>query len=173
MRAFEIISNAPSDTTLPTRATKFSAGYDLRASEDIIIPSLSNRAGKTVTADYISGPLTLEQSAKIIKERCVKATLIPTGITYKGENTDFIDIRPRSSIATKNLLLIPNTPGTIDADYYPNEIKVPMINLSPYNIFIKKGERIAQAIIRTYETVSNEENIAEERSSGFGSTGKK
>ena len=166
MRKFELITNAPAGTSLPKRATKFSAGYDLCASEDILIPSLNFSYAKR---DQF---FTLEESARLLKATGSKATLVPTGITYKGQQNDVLDIRPRSSIATKNLLIIPNTPGTVDSDYYPNEIKVAMINLSPYDILIKKGERIAQAVIMNYITVDQEEEISEERISGFGSTGK-
>ena len=46
-----------------------------------------------------------------------------------------------------------------------------MINIMPFDIKIKKGERIAQAIFNKYETIDNEEEITKERSGGFGSTG--
>ena len=166
MRKFELIKDAPEAAKLPVRATKNSAGYDLIASEDTIIKSqLSNYF---VVEDVQS----LEDEAAKLKERKLQATLVPTGVTYQGEPTDVLDIRPRSSLAVKNLLIIPNSPGTVDSDYYPNEIKVPMINLSHVDVIIKAGDRIAQAVISQYNTVDNEETVETERTSGFGSTGK-
>ena len=85
----------------------------------------------------------------------------------------------RSSIAFKNKLIMPNAPATIDADYVDNpnnegHIFIPMINLNPYPIKIKKGERIAQALFHPYLVVDNDENSSKEkeRIGGFGSTGK-
>lgn len=75
----------------------------------------------------------------------LERTLIPTGIFvaipvgYEGQ------IRPRSGQALKKGLSMPNSPGTIDADYR-GELKVLTINLNPEPIAIEPGERIAQLI---------------------------
>lgn len=162
MRKFDLI-NKNEKELMPTRATKESAGYDLRAAQDVVIPPLFLR---DIT---ISFPLSREAIREDNKKVVV---MVPTGVTFKGEIGDMLYIQPRSGIATKDLLLIPNSPGLVDNDYYPNEIKVALINLGSYAIKIKKGERIAQAVILNYQTVSDEEEVATERTSGFGSTGK-
>ncbi len=72
--------------------------------------------------------------------------LVPTGIKvaipvgYEGQ------IRPRSGMALKSGVIIPNSPGTIDADYR-GEIKVILWNLSNADYPIKKGDRIAQMVL--------------------------
>ena len=71
-----------------------------------------------------------------------------------------------------------NAPATIDADYVDNfdnegHIYIPIINLNPYPVTIKKGERIAQAIFNTFTITDDDENYDKDmRNSGFGSTGK-
>lgn len=162
MRFFELIDENEIEL-MPARATKESAGYDLRAAEDVIIPSIFNMTG---TSDFNEA----REENRIRNKKVVR--MIPTGVTFKGEPGDMLYIQPRSGIATKDLLLIPNSPGLVDNDYYPNEIKVALINLSLNPIEIKKGERIAQAVILNYQTVSNEKEVTIERTSGFGSTGK-
>ena len=62
-------------------------------------------------------------------------------------------------------------------DYYNNKdneghIMVPMLNLSPFDVIIKKGDKIAQALIKNYYTIDNEEMNQTQRSGGFGSTDK-
>lgn len=162
MRKFELINKNETEL-MPTRATKESAGYDLRAAQDVVIPPL------LFSRDITIRPFTREAIREDNKKVVV---MVPTGVTFKGEIGDMLYIQPRSGIATKDLLLIPNSPGLVDNDYYPNEIKVALINLSSNAIEIKKGERIAQAVILNYQTVSDEKEVATERTSGFGSTGK-
>lgn len=163
MRKFELINKNETEL-MPTRATKESAGYDLRAAQDVVIPPL------LFSRDT---PILYSLDRETIREDNKKVVvMVPTGVTFKGEVGDMLYIQPRSGIATKDLLLIPNSPGLVDNDYYPNEIKAALINLSSNAIEIKKGERIAQAVILNYQTVSDEEEVATERTSGFGSTGK-
>jgi dUTP pyrophosphatase len=62
-------------------------------------------------------------------------------------------------------------------DYYNNDdneghIMVPMINLSPFDVIIKKGDKIAQALIKNYYTIDDEEANQATRNGGFGSTDK-
>lgn len=163
MRFFELI-NENEIELMPTRATKESAGYDLHAANDVVIPPL-------LFSRDITNLSPLSRAA-IRENNKIAVVMVPTGVTFKGEIGDMLYIQPRSGIATKDLLLIPNSPGLVDNDYYPNEIKVALINLSSNAIEIKKGERIAQAVILNYQTVSNEKEVTEERTSGFGSTGK-
>ena len=72
--------------------------------------------------------------------------LIRTGIAFEIEYGYEIQIRPRSGLAFKYGITVLNTPGTIDSDYR-GEIKVLLINHSNQSFEIKKGDRIAQAIV--------------------------
>lgn len=91
---------------------------------------------------------------------------IPPG--YEGQ------VRPRSGLALRHGLSIPNAPGTIDADYR-GEVKVILINLGSEEIQIRKGDRIAQLVICPVVRASLEtsETLEETKrgQGGFGSTG--
>ena len=101
--------------------------------------------------------------------------LIKTGLAFEIEEGYEVQIRPRSGLAYKHGITVLNTPGTIDADYR-GEIMVLLINLSDSFYEIKKGERIAQAVIAPVvqaEIVEVEELSDTKRGEkGFGSTGK-
>ena len=100
--------------------------------------------------------------------------LVPTGLTieipagYEGQ------VRPRSGLALKHAITIPNAPGTIDPGYR-GELRVIMLNLgvSPYTIHA--GDRIAQLILARYEPVEWEEGDlagSTRGAGGFGSSGR-
>ncbi len=76
--------------------------------------------------------------------------LIPTGLHIALPEGYEAQIRPRSGLALKKGLSLPNSPGTIDADYR-GEIKVILINLSNETQTINDGDRIAQMVIARYE----------------------
>lgn len=99
---------------------------------------------------------------------------IPTGIKFEIPPSYDIEIRPRSGLSTKNMLFLPNSPGTIDSDYR-GEIMVCMVNFSKISFMIEHNMRIAQIILRqniliNWEIVNNL-IITERGSGGFGSTG--
>lgn len=102
--------------------------------------------------------------------------LIPTGLFIALPLGFEAQLRPRSGMAFKHGITLPNSPATIDSDYR-GEIKVAVINLSKETYTIKNGERIAQMVIARHETISWEvvETLDETHrgGSGFGSTGKK
>ncbi|WP_456479550.1 dUTP diphosphatase [Nautilia sp.] len=101
--------------------------------------------------------------------------LIGTGLAFEIEFGYEVQIRPRSGLAYKHGITVLNTPGTIDSDYR-GEIKVLLINHGKEPFEIKKGERIAQAVIAPViqaEIVEAEELGETDRGAGgFGSTGK-
>ena len=93
----------------------------------------------------------------------------------KMEDNEYLQIVARSSTPLKYWLIVANAPGIVDADYYNNpdnegEIFVQVINLSPFTIKLKKGDKIAQGIISRYYTVEDDVRDGE-RTGGFGSTG--
>ena len=100
--------------------------------------------------------------------------LIGTGLAFEIEYGYEVQIRPRSGLAFKHGITVLNSPGTIDSDYR-GEIKVLLINHSDEEFEIKKGDRIAQAVVAPViqaEIVEVEELSSTERGEGgFGSTG--
>jgi len=95
------------------------------------------------------------------------AVAIPTG--YE------IQVRPRSGLAFKHGVTVPNTPGTIDSDYR-GELKVLMINHGPEDFPIKRGERVAQLVLAPVTQARWDEVVVldetDRGSGGFGSTGR-
>ena len=98
--------------------------------------------------------------------------LVPTGVTCKLDIDEYLQIVPRSGLALKRGITVLNTPGTIDADYYPNEIGVILFNTTDTDLVIQKGERIAQAILQTYGIMEDDAPVERKREGGFGSTGR-
>lgn len=150
-RGFEIAKGFENaGINLPVRKTKYSAGYDMEAAEDTIIPSF---------------------------KKGMKPTLVKTGVkAYMGEDEVLI-LANRSSNPGKKGLILANSIGVIDSDYYGNpdndgHIMFAFYNIKDEDIEIKKGDAIGQAIFQKFLTVDND--LAEgTRLGGFGSTSKK
>lgn len=98
-------------------------------------------------------------------------SLVKTGVTIKMEDNEYLAIVPRSGLALKKGITVLNTPGTVDADYYPNEIGVILYNLGDDWFNIEVGDRIAQGILQEYKCTQTDKVANKERTSGFGSTG--
>lgn len=147
-RGFEIAKGFEnSNINLPKRSTKNSAGYDVEAAEDCVIPAF--KLGQ-------------------------KPTLIKTGIKAYMEKDEVLILANRSSNPGKKGLILANSIGVVDSDYYGNpdndgHIMFAFYNFKEEDIEIKKGERIGQAIFQKYLVV--DDDISEgERTGGFGST---
>ena len=100
--------------------------------------------------------------------------LVPTGLMMAIPKGYEAQIRPRSGLAWKHGISIPNSPGTIDSDYR-GEIKVMLVNLSTDPFVISRGMRIAQMVIASVvqmelQVVDSLEET-ERGEGGFGSTG--
>ncbi len=105
-----------------------------------------------------------------------ETVLIPTGFCLEIPDGYFVEIRPRSGFSTKENIIIPNSPGTIDSDYR-GQVFVPLLNLSKSPFAITNGLRIAQMLVS--RSIELEWNLVDEislntdrGSGGFGSTGK-
>lgn len=178
MRKFAKVSKYVDDPSvkLPVRSTEKSAGYDFFAAEDTIIPSYWKKLAQLFEREKaVDAPLTLEESAAYNKDHALKAVTVPTGVKVYLEADEELELRSRSSVGTKNLLMLPNGVGTIDADYVDNPdneglIMIAFINFSPCDISIKKGDKIGQGIIHKYLKV-DEDDVTSKREGGFGSTG--
>ena len=167
------------DVALPIRKTQYSAGYDLAAAEDYIIPSLWQMVAEAKEVWPVSDDefITMELLSKFTKQSGFKPTLVSTGIKCKLDPNTYLQLSVRSSLSLKHWLILANGVGIIDADYYNNEdnegeIYLQLYNLSPYNVQIKKGEIIGQGVILPYYTVTEGEDSAGfVRTGGLGSTG--
>ena len=149
-RGFEVAKGfEDKGINIPVRKTKYSAGYDIEAAEDCIIPSF--KPGQ-------------------------KPTLVKTGLKAYCREDEFYMLCNRSSNPGKRGLVMANSVGIIDADYYCNEDNDGHFMFSFYNFFdhdveIKKGDAIGQVIFMKYLKV-DDDNATGTRKGGFGSTSK-
>jgi len=102
---------------LPEPASPHAAGMDLRAA---------------VPADVTIGP--------------GETVLVPTGLRLAVPRGYEAQVRPRSGLALRHGLIVPNSPGTIDADYR-GEVQVILHNLGPEPFTVRRGDRIAQLVV--------------------------
>ena len=147
-RGFEIAKGFEElQINLPKRTTKNSAGYDIEAAEDCIIPAF--KLGQ-------------------------KPTLVKTGLKAYMKSDEVLILANRSSNPGKKGLILANSIGVVDCDYYGNKdndghIMFAFYNIKSEDIEIKKGERIGQGIFQKYLITDND--LADgERTGGFGST---
>lgn len=133
------------DIPLPEYATPLSAGVDLRAA--------------------IEEPLELHPGDIVA---------VPTNLAIELPPDYEAQVRPRSGLALKHGLILPNSPGTIDADYR-GEIRVIMSNIGKAPYVIQRGERIAQMVIAPVTHVQWREtetlNDTARGAGGFGHSG--
>ena len=174
MAKFEVVSKyAADDVALPKRATANSAGYDFEVAEDILIEPYRHLQ-EVMANSTLYQPYTLNSIKAITKETAAKPTLVPTGIKCKMASDEYLEISVRSSCPLKHWLILANGVGIIDSDYYNNpdnegEIFFQIINLSAFPIFLKKGDKIGQGIIKKY-IITEDDDASGERAGGFGST---
>jgi dUTP pyrophosphatase len=175
MAKFEKVSKfADVDINLPQRKTAESAGYDMEVAEDIIIPSFYSHFARMRDEYALPTTVDLGNLATITKRLKTKPTLVSTGMKCKLDPGTYLELSVRSSCPLKHWLILANSVGIIDADYYNNpdnegEIFFQMINLSPYDIQLHKGDIIGQGIIKPYLT-TEDDNASGQRTGGFGST---
>lgn len=99
---------------------------------------------------------------------------VATGLAVAIPEGFEIQVRPRSGLALKHGVTVPNTPGTIDSDYR-GELKVIMINLGAETFSIRRGDRVAQLVLAPVTQASwlevEELDETARGAGGFGSTG--
>lgn len=175
MAKFEKVSKfAEVDINLPVRKTVDSAGYDMEVAEDVVIPSFYTHFEKMCDEYGPYAIFNLNDLAAITKRLDTKPTLVSTGMKCKLDPGTYLELSVRSSCPLKYWLILANSVGIIDADYYNNpdnegEIFFQMINLTPYDIYLKKGDIIGQGIIKPYLT-TEDDSASGQRMGGFGST---
>jgi dUTP pyrophosphatase len=100
--------------------------------------------------------------------------LIPTGLVMALPPGHELQIRPRSGLALRHGITLPNTPGTIDEDYR-GEVQVILLNTGTEAFTVERGARIAQAVLAPVVRASWEEvetlDSTTRHDGGFGSTG--
>ena len=99
---------------------------------------------------------------------------VPTGLALEIPAGYEVQIRPRSGLALKHAITLPNSPATIDPGYR-GELKVILLNLGRNAYEIQPGDRIAQLVVARYEPVEWEEGELAESVrgiGGFGSSGR-
>ncbi|MXQ08637.1 dUTP diphosphatase [Alphaproteobacteria bacterium GH1-50] len=146
------LPDADTDLPLPGYETAGAAGADLRAN----FPPEARDVGVTLA------PLA--------------RALIPTGLRVEIPEGFEMQIRPRSGLALKHGISLPNTPGTIDSDYR-GPLGVIVINLGQEPVTIAHGDRIAQAVVAPVVqagfVLSDSLSETERGAGGFGSTGRR
>ena len=150
LRGFEIAKGWENkDINLPVRKTKFAAGYDIEAAEDIVVPSF---------------------------KKGMAPVLIPTGLKAYMEDDEVLYLYNRSSNPKKKGLILANSVGVVDKDYYGNpdndgHIMFAFFNIKAEDITIKNGEAIGQGVFSKY-LVTDDDVALGDRLGGFGSTDK-
>lgn len=195
MAKFEVVSKyADAGLPLPVRATANSAGYDfvvardtvlkpyedhdreLRLLHDVSLQQVLSNLFESAKGTTVAQPLTLADVANLTGKHKNRPTLVSTGMKCKLDPGTYLELSVRSSTPLKHWIVLANGVGIIDADYYNNpdnegEIFLQLINLSPYDILLKKGEKIGQGIIKQYLTTEDDAATGD-RLGGFGSTSK-
>ena len=113
----------------------------LPGNPDVPLPAYQSEhaAGMDVHAAPPEGQAITLAPGEVKLIACGFAMAVPVG--YEAQ------LRPRSGLAAKHAISMPNTPGTIDADYR-GEVKVPLINHGREPFTVERGMRIAQMIIK-------------------------
>ena len=150
VRGFEIAKGfEDKGINLPERKTKYSAGYDIEAAEDTVVPSF---------------------------KKGMNPTLIKTGLKAYRKDDEVLMLYNRSSNPKKKGLILSNSVGVIDKDYYGNpdndgHIMFAFYNIKDEDITVKKGDAIGQGVFQKY-LVTDDDSAEGERVGGFGSTSK-
>jgi dUTP pyrophosphatase len=142
----------------------------------IQIARLPNGAGLPLPAYATPGAAGMDVvAAEDVELAPGQRHAVATGFMVAIPDGYEIQVRPRSGLALKHGISVPNTPGTIDSDYR-GELKILLINLGDEPFAIRRGERIAQ-IVPAAVTPATWDEVAEldetgRGMGGFGSTGR-
>ena len=142
---------------------------------DVLVCRLAHGAGLPLPARATEGSAGYDvASAEDLVLAPMERRLVKTGFSFAIPAGFEMQVRPRSGLALKHGVSLPNTPATIDSDYR-GELMIAMINLGAEPFTISRGMRIAQLIIARVEApamVEVDELPASSRGTGgFGSTG--
>jgi dUTP diphosphatase len=140
----------------------------------VIVERLDDASPQPLPLRATSGSACFDlRSAEAVALRQGRVVLVRTGLRMTAPRGTFLEVRPRSGLATKGVLMV-NAPGTIDRDY-SGEVRVPLTYLFEGSYDISIGDRIGQ--IRVVEDhaarfVLGKVRASPSRQGGFGSTGR-
>ena len=147
--------------TVPVRVQRLPHG------EGLALPSYATAgaAGMDLLA-AVAAPVTIPPGGR---------ALIPTGLAIALPAGYELQIRPRSGLALKNGILLPNSPGTIDEDYR-GEVQIIVLNAGDAPFTVERGMRIAQAVLAPVVRAAWDEveslDATARGAGGFGSSGR-
>lgn len=143
----------------------------------ILVRRLPHAEGLPLPAYATTGAAGMDLMAAIrdpISVQPGERMLIPTGLTIALPPGYELQIRPRSGLALRYGIILPNAPGTIDEDYR-GEIGVIVLNTGTAAFVVERGARIAQAILAPVSRAEWREveslEMTTRNAGGFGSTG--
>ena len=151
VRGFEVAKGfEQAGINMPVRKTKYSAGYDVEAAEDCVVPAF--KAGQA-------------------------PTLVKTGIKAYMPEDEYLMLCNRSSNPKKKGLVLSNGVGIVDGDYYGNpdndgHIMFAYYNFYPVDTTIKKHDPVGQAFFQKF-LITDDDKAEGKRMGGFGSTDNK
>lgn len=137
-----------------------------RLRDDAFLPVYAHGASEDAGLDL--------RAAEDVTLRAGVPELVPTGLAIELPQGYEAQIRPRSSLALKHAITLPNSPATIDPGYR-GEVRVILLNLGKEDYRVHRGDRIAQIVIARYESVEWEEGElggSARGTGGFGSSGR-
>jgi dUTP pyrophosphatase len=140
---------------------------------DPLVPLPAYQTAGSAGAD-ICANLPVEMRAAGFVLQPMERAIVPTGLRVAIPEGFEMQIRPRSGLALKHGITLPNTPGTIDSDYR-GPLGVALVNLGAAPYVVSHGDRIAQCVIAPvlqagFEVVDELDSTAR-GAGGFGSTG--
>ena len=142
---------------------------------NIQLKRLENGADLPVPEYETTGSAGMDvRAAKAMTLASGERAIVPTGFAMAIPEGYEVQVRPRSGLAIKKGISVPNSPGTIDSDYR-GELGVILINHSDEDFIIERGDRIAQIVAapvqRAKMVLVDELDKTSRGAGGFGSTG--
>lgn len=144
---------------------------------DVRILRLPHSEGLELPAYGTAGAAGVDFQAAVSETLVIKPServLVPTGLCIALPEGYELQIRPRSGLALKHGIMVPNSPGTIDEDYR-GEIRIILINAGTEDFVIERGMRVAQGVLAPVVRMQWHEctslDKTERGQGGFGSTG--
>lgn len=161
---------------LPEYSTKFSAGADFFCAEEVVIPSIWKSLFNKLVLSFIYDKS--DDSDKETVNKLFSPTLVHTGIKANMYEDEVLELYNRSSNPKKLGLILANSVGVVDADYYncednDGEILFSYYNIKPWDVTLKVGDKIGQGVFKKVLRPEVGLVVKEEtRKGGHGSTGR-
>lgn len=180
------------EAKLPEYATLKSAGADFFCAKEVTIPSIWGTVASSLIVgedkvsliNIISHNLSMQKDGEL-KQNIMKKesqrfapTLVHTGIKARMEDDEVLELYNRSSNPSKLGLVLANSVGVVDADYYENpdndgEIMFAFYNFMPWSVTLKVGDKLGQGVFKKFLRPTEGLVINDTtRTGGFGSTNK-